>query len=201
MHSGHVTPPTVVSVHAGTARGLMVGGRRVLTAIAKFPQAGPVEVKPLGLVGDEQVDLSYHGGLDQAVYAYPSEHLSFWSAQRAIHQPGLFESAVTAGMVGENLSIRGLLETEVYVGDTLHIGSSLVLRVTRYRERCGTFNAVIGYPQAAKDMIQRALTGFYLRVITPGFVQAGDTITLTHGAKSLCIADMARGKWAKHAND
>ena len=179
----------------------MVGGRRVLTAIAKFPQAGPVEVKPLGLVGDEQVDLSYHGGLEQAVYAYPSEHLSFWSAQRAIHQPGLFESAVTAGMVGENLSIRGLLETEVYVGDTLHIGSSLVLRVTRYREPCGTFNAVMGYPQAAKDMIQRALTGFYLRVITPGFVQAGDTITLTHGAKSLCIADMARGKWAKHAND
>jgi MOSC domain-containing protein YiiM len=201
MHSGHATPPTVVSVHAGTARGLMVGGRRVLTAIAKFPQAGPVEVKPLGLVGDEQVDLSYHGGLDQAVYAYPSEHLAFWSAQRAIHQPGLFESAVTAGMVGENLSIRGLLETEVYVGDTLHIGTSVALRVTRYREPCGTFNAVMGYPQAAKDMIQRAFTGFYLRVITPGFIQAGDTITLTHGAKGLCIADMARGKWAKHSND
>ena len=150
MHSGHATPPTVVSVHAGTARGLMVGGRRVLTAIAKFPQSGPVEVKPLGLVGDEQVDLSYHGGLDQAVYAYPSEHLSFWSAQRAIHQPGLFESAVTAGMVGENLSIRGLLETEVYVGDTLHVGHSLALRVTRYREPCGTFNAVMGYPQASE---------------------------------------------------
>ncbi|MGA0927579.1 MAG: MOSC domain-containing protein, partial [Burkholderiaceae bacterium] len=101
----------------------------------------------------------------------------------------------------ENLSIRGLLETDVYVGDTLHIGSSLSLRVTRYREPCSKFNAVIGYPQAAKDMIQRAFTGFYLRVITPGFVQAGDAITLTHGAKNLCIADMARGKWAKHAND
>ncbi len=201
MHSGNATPPTVVSVHAGTARGLIVGGRRVLTAIAKFPQTGPVEVTPLGLAGDEQVDLSYHGGLDQAVYAYPTEHLAFWSAQRAIHQSGLFESAVTAGMVGENLSIRGLLETEVYVGDTLHIGSSLALRVTRYREPCSKLNAVIGYPQAAKDMIQRAFTGFYLRVITPGFVQAGDAITLTHGAKSLCIADMARGKWAKHAKD
>jgi MOSC domain-containing protein YiiM len=201
MHSRSATPPIVVSVHAGTARGLMVGGRRVLTAIAKSPQAGPVEVRPLGLVGDEQVDLSYHGGLDQAVYAYPSEHLSFWSAQRATHQPGLFESPVTAGMVGENLSIRGLLETEVYVGDVLNIGQSLALRVTRYREPCGTFNAVMGYPQAAKDMIQCAFTGFYLRVITPGFVQAGDAITLTHGAKSLCIADMAQGKWAKHAND
>jgi MOSC domain-containing protein YiiM len=201
MHSGNAAPPTVVSVHAGTARGLIVGGRRVLTAIAKFPQTGPVEVTPLGLAGDEQVDLSYHGGLDQAVYAYPSEHLAFWSAQRAIHQSGLFESAVTAGLVGENLSIRGLLETDVYVGDTLHIGSSLALRVTRYREPCSKFNAVIGYPQAAKDMIQRAFTGFYLRVITPGFVQAGDAITLTHGAKNLCIADMARGKWAKHAND
>ena len=201
MHPGDAASPTVLSVHAGTARGLTVGGRRVLTAIAKRAQAGPVEVKPLGLVGDEQVDLSYHGGLDQAIYAYPSEHLTFWSAQRATHQPGLFESPVMAGMVGENLSIRGLVETEVYVGDTLLIGSSLALRVTRYREPCSKFNAVMGYPQAARDMVQRAFTGFYLRVITPGFVQAGDAITLTHGPKSLCIADMARGTWAKPAND
>lgn len=198
---GNTTSPAVVSVHTGNARGLMVGGRRVLSAIAKSRQHGPIEVKSLGLVGDEQVDLSYHGGLDQAVYAYPIEHLAFWSAQRVAHQPGLFESPVTPGMVGENLSIRGLMETDVFVGDTLAIGQTLILRVTRYREPCSKFNAVMGYPQAAKEMIQRAYTGFYLRVITPGVVQAGDPIRLTHGSRGLCIADMAQGKWAKHAQD
>ena len=191
----------MVSVHVGQARGLMVGGRRVLTAIRKTMHHGPTEVRPLGLVGDEQVDLSYHGGLDQAIYAYPVEHLAFWTAQRAQHAPSLFEAAVEPGMVGENLAISGLLETEVYVGDTLQVGADVVLRVTRYREPCGKFNAVMGYPQAAKTMIQNAFTGFYLRVITPGYVCAGDVITLNPGPRSLCIADMARGKWAKHAND
>jgi MOSC domain-containing protein YiiM len=73
----------LISVNLGIARPLLASGRRVLSAIGKQPVAGPVAVARLGLAGDEQADLSVHGGLDKAVYAYPAEHLAFWQAQAA----------------------------------------------------------------------------------------------------------------------
>ena len=73
----------LLHINLGTVRPLRVGERKIMSAIGKKSVAGPVQVGPLGLAGDEQADLSVHGGLDKAVYAFPSEHWAYWQAQRA----------------------------------------------------------------------------------------------------------------------
>ena len=133
----------VRSVNVGVARPLMAGGRRVLSGIGKQAVVGPVAVGRLGLAGDEQADLSVHGGLDKAVYAYPAEHAAFWQARRQEHGVSLFHEVLPPGFWGENLSLEGLVESQVWVGDELHF-PDCVLRVTAPREPCYKFNAVMG---------------------------------------------------------
>ncbi len=191
---------TIRSVNVGIARPLMVGGRPVMSAMDKRGQTGEVHVGALGLAGDEQVELAYHGGISQAVYAYPIEHLPFWQARRAAQAPGLFETPLEMGGLGENLSIEGLLEHEVFVGDQL-VGANVVFRVTQHREPCAKLNAVLGYATAAKEMVAEARTGFYLRVEQTGTLQAGDCLALHPGRQEISVADMARSKWARHARD
>ena len=85
----------VVHVCTGAVRQVRINGRSVASAIAKQPVAGPVAVKPLGLEGDEQADLTVHGGLAKAVYAYPAEHLPFWRTVRAQARVGCLQSSST----------------------------------------------------------------------------------------------------------
>ena len=185
------------SVNLGAATALQIGARRVLSAIGKRAVAGPVRVNPLGLAGDEQADLSVHGGLDKAVYAYPLEHYDFWRAQRLAHGVSLFDEELPPGFAGENLSITGLLEQDVFVGDELHF-AHCVLRVTAPREPCFKFNAVMGFSQAARLMAVHARCGFYLSVAQPGTLEAGETFRLVSGQRALSIAQAIRGKLARH---
>ena len=186
------------SVNLGQARPLLTGGRKILTAIGKRVVAGPVAVNRLGLQGDEQADLSVHGGLDKAVYAYPLEHYDLWRQQRKVHGVSLFDEVLPPGFVGENLSISGLLEQEVWIGDELHF-SDCVLRVTAPREPCFKFNAVMGYKQAAKDMAVAGCCGFYLAVDKVGTIQSGQSFELVPGRRGLSITQSFASKWAKHA--
>ncbi len=188
----------VLSVNTGVARPLRVaGGRKVLSAIGKSPVDGPVPVLALGLLGDEQADLSVHGGLDKAVYAYPAEHLAFWQKERRERGVSLFDEALPPGFLGENLTIEGLLETEVWVGDTLHF-PACSLRVTAPREPCFKLTEVMGFPQAGKRMLQQACPGFYLSVVAPGTIQAGQSFTLEAGQRGLSIIDAFHAKRLKH---
>jgi MOSC domain-containing protein YiiM len=149
------------------------------------------------LAGDEQADLSVHGGLDKAVYAYPQEHYAFWQAQRREQGVSLFDEGLPPGFVGENLSISGLLEADVFVGDELHF-AHCVLRVTAPREPCFKFNAVMGFNTASKLMAVQARCGFYLSVAQPGTVTAGEAFTLVPGRRALSIQQAISGKLAKH---
>ena len=97
-----------------------------------------------GLQGDEQADLTVHGGLSKAIYALPSEHLPWWQEQRQQRGASLFDDALTPGWLGENLSLQGVNEATLFIGDCLKF-ESVVLRVTQPREPCGKFNAVLGY--------------------------------------------------------
>ena len=191
----------LLSVNTGQARPLAIDGRRILSAIGKQPVAGPVVVHSLGLDGDEQADPSVHGGLSKAVYAYPSEHMAFWLAQRREHGASLFagtpDDALPPGFMGENLSLQGLLETDVWVGDTLHF-PDCVLRVTEPRQPCFKFNAIMGFNQAGKVMAQSGFCGFYLAVQVPGSLQAGQTFELRPGQRGLGIAQAFAGKRWKH---
>lgn len=188
---------TLLAIQTGRVRPLMVGGRKLVSAIGKTTVSGPIEVGVLGLAGDEQADLSVHGGLSKAVYALPSEHLAWWQAQRQKQGATMFEETLAPGYLGENLSLQGLLEHELFIGDRLDFGD-LVLRVTQPREPCGKFNAVMGYAQAAKDMVQSGRCGFYLAVEKPGFFQAGATCQVLTGSRSTRVTEALQHKAWKH---
>ena len=191
---------SIVSVNTAVAHNLHVGKRRMRSAIGKRARAGAVEVGALGLEGDEQVELSIHGGISQAVYAYSVEHYAYWQQRRQALGLDLFEQVLPPGTMGENLTITGLLEQHVFVGDKL-VGPNVLLRVTRARQPCSKFNAVMGYATAAKDMVTQANCGFYLAVERMGSVEAGQTLELQPGARQVSIASQAQAMWARYAND
>ena len=189
----------VLHVCTGRARPTLMNGRRVLTAIAKTAVEGPVDVGPLGLAGDEQADLSVHGGLSKAVYAYPSEHLPFWHTVRAQARVALWEDSLAPGALGENLLIQGVLEADLWVGDRLvleggprHAGCVLV--VSEPRLPCHKFAAAMGFAQAAKLMTQSGFCGSYLAVLQPGQVAAGDSFTLEPGPREVNLRELFRAR-------
>jgi MOSC domain-containing protein YiiM len=183
----------VLRVCTGRARPWSIQGRDVLTAIAKTPVDGPVTVAPLGLQGDEQADLTVHGGLSKAVYAYPSEHLPFWQTVRAQARVAAWDAPLPPGLLGENLLLEGLLETDLYVGDRLVL-PHCVLVVSEPRFPCFKFGAAMGFVQAVKLMVQSGYCGSYLAVLEPGSVQAGDAIELQPGPREVSIAELFRAK-------
>ncbi|WP_237219147.1 MOSC domain-containing protein [Rhodoferax aquaticus] len=187
----------VLGVQRAIARKVQIAGRSILTAIHKTAVHEAVELRPLGLVGDEQADLSVHGGLDKAVYAYPSEHYSYWQQER--HQAGLdgIDNDLPFGAMGENLTLQGLLETDVWVGDVLHF-SACSLRVTAPREPCYKFNAAMGFSHAVKRMAQTGFCGFYLAVDRPGAIASGETFVLEPGPRRLSIPQRFEAKMFKH---
>ena len=190
----------LVSVNIASAKPLLASGRKVLSAIGKRAVSGSAPVIPMGLLGDEQADLSVHGGLDKAVYAYPVEHYAFWRAARREHGASMFDEDLPHGFMGENLTISGLLELDVFMGDEL-IFPHCRLRVEAPREPCFKFAAVMGFAQSGKLMVQEARCGWYLSVVHAGSLQAGESFTLISGARRLSIADAIRGKMAKHRRD
>ncbi len=201
-------PAHIISIQVAQAQPLLAGGRKVLSAIGKRSVAASAQVGRLGLSGDEQADLSVHGGLEKAVYAYPQEHYAFWQDARREHGVSLFDEQLPHGFMGENLTLAGLLETEVFVGDEL-VFAQCRLRVEAPREPCFKFAAVMGFDHltrhtgvsAGKLMVQQARCGFYLSVVQLGSLHAGESFELLPGSRSLSIADAIRGKWAKHRRD
>jgi MOSC domain-containing protein YiiM len=187
----------LLSLQTGPARRVRLAGRSLLTAMVKRPVLGPVAVGPLGLMGDEQADLSVHGGLEKAVYAYPAEHYGFW--QQARREAGVAEidDSLPHGSLAENLTLCGLLESQVWVGDLLQF-PDCVLEVASPREPCHKFNASMGFPRAARRMAETGFCGFYLRVRTPGSLSAGQSFELLPGPRSVSIAELFRAKRAKH---
>src|SRR3990172_7071594 len=108
----------LISVNVGLPREVVYKGKTVKTGILKEPVAGRIQVRTPNLDGDRQADLSVHGGPSKAVYAYPSEHYGYWREQLAgVDLPW--------GMFGENLTVEGLREDGLNIGDRLRIGSAL----------------------------------------------------------------------------
>ncbi|WP_295645145.1 MOSC domain-containing protein [uncultured Methylibium sp.] len=187
----------VLSVNLGQSRPLRAGDRTVLSAIGKRGVDGDVAVGPLGLAGDEQADPSVHGGLDKAVYAYPAEHYPFWRTVRAQAKVSLWDEDLPHGHVGENLTLSGVLENQLWVGDLLRF-PRCELAVAGPRQPCYKFNAVMGFNQAAKLMVQSGYCGAYLAVRVPGLIAAGETFELVPGPREVGIPELFRSVMAKH---
>ena len=158
-------------------------------SISNIDQTNPVDINTLGVIGDEQADLTVHGGIEKAIYVYPHEHYPFWNALLSRELKTSFD--LQPGAMGENFTITGLLETDVFVGDTLQIGD-LEFIVTKLREPCFKFNAKMRYKGAAKAMLQSGHCGWYMRVITPGTLHAGSKISHLPGKQETAIADQVR---------
>jgi MOSC domain-containing protein YiiM len=178
----------VLGVQVGRVETLDIGDRQVLSGIRKRPVSGEIAVAVLGLEGDEQADLTVHGGLRKAIYAYPVEHYGFWQEQR--RGLGLSDD-LAYGSLGENLTVEGLLEDSVYVGDTL-LFPNCVLRVTQPRMPCYKFVATMGDRQAARKMMQTGFSGFYLAVDVPGRIAAGQSFELRHGPREMTLRALSR---------
>jgi MOSC domain-containing protein YiiM len=183
----------VTSVNVARAVERQIDGRRVLTAIGKQPVAGPVTVGMLGLEGDEQADLTVHGGLSKAVYAYPAVHYAFWQRVRAQARVSLWDDPLPPGAMGENLTIDGLDETRLWIGDRLVL-PGCTLAVSEPRLPCFKFNAAIGFAQASKLMAQSGYCGSYLGVIEPGRVTAGDEARLEPGPREVNLRELFRAR-------
>jgi MOSC domain-containing protein YiiM len=186
-------PVKIVQVSVAMARPTTIKGRQVMTAIHKQPVQEPVVVGLSGLQGDEQADLSVHGGPSKAVYAYPSEHLASWRTLRAQARVSLWDEPVPPGLMGENLLLEGLLEADMWIGDRLLL-PRCVLAISEPRMPCFKFVAAMGFAQAAKMMVQSGTCGSYLTVIEPGSVQAGDSFTLQPGPREVSIAEIFRSR-------
>ena len=188
-------PHTLLSINVSLAREVEIDGRQVMTGIAKRATPGVVAVKPLGLEGDEQADLSVHGGLTKAVYTYPSEHYPFWQTVRAQAKVSLWDEALPPGAMGENLTITGLLENQAWIGDVLRF-PNCDLAVSEPRFPCFKFNAAMGFNQASKLMVANGWCGFYLAVRMPGTLQAGETFELIPGPREVGIQELFRSRLA-----
>jgi MOSC domain-containing protein YiiM len=152
-----------------------------MSGIHKRPVIGPVAVGALGLAGDEQADLTVHGGLSKAVYAYPIEHYAYWREQR--RTLGLADS-LPYGSLGENLTLQGVIEAGLFVGDVLRF-PDCELRVTQPRKPCYKFAAFFGDPLAPKKMVQTGFCGFYFAVDRPGSIEAGQVFELVAGPRQM----------------
>jgi MOSC domain-containing protein YiiM len=183
----------VTSLNVALARSVEIKGRKVMTAIGKRPVEGPLAVRALGVEGDEQADLSVHGGLSKAVYAYPSEHYPFWQTVRAQARAALWNEALPPGALGENLTLSGLLEKDAWIGDVLRF-ADCELAISEPRFPCFKFNAAMGFAHAAKLMVQSGYCGSYLAVLAPGTMQAGDAIELVPGPREVSVRELFKSR-------
>ncbi|WP_030022427.1 MOSC domain-containing protein [Streptomyces monomycini] len=170
----------LLSVNVGRPGPMEYPGATGSTGIGKQPVDGPVAVSApgpkgvagSGLAGDAVVNLRHHGGDDQAVYAYAREDLDAWEKELGRTLP--------AGMFGENFTTSGLDVTHALIGERWRVGPRLLLEVTSARIPCMTFQGRLGEPGWIKRFTRAGAPGAYLRVLEPGQVRAGDTITVEH---------------------
>jgi MOSC domain-containing protein YiiM len=175
----------LVSLNVGLPREILWHGRLVTTGIFKEPIAGPTMVRTLNADGDRQADLTVHGGIDKAIYAYPVEHYEYWRGE-------LPSVDLPYGAFGENFTIEGLFEDSAYIGDRYRIGEAELV-ITQPRLPC--YKLGIRFDRA--DMVKRFLasrrTGFYFAVTKEGVVTAGDPIEwIGREQQDVSVADITR---------
>ena len=161
---------SLLSVHTGKVAPL--GPEGVPSGFVKLARPNAVAVRPEGLEGDAQADLSVHGGPDKAVYGYAADHYPRWAAEHPPHA-----ARFAPGAMGENLAIAGLDESALCVGDIHRIGTAL-LQVCQPRQPCFKLGLRFEDPMMVRAMVQNRRSGWYYRVLEHGRLQAGDTVML-----------------------
>ena len=175
-----------MSVNVGSVELLgRIRGKPVRSGFVKKPILGIVKVGRLNLEGDRQADLTVHGGINKAVYAYPSEHYPYWAEKYP-------KMEMPWGPFGENFTTAGLLEDEVHIGDRFEVGSA-EFAVTQPRFPCYKLGLRFGTQAILKTFLDSERSGYYLKVLREGKVRAGDAIrTVEVNETSPTITSMVR---------
>lgn len=155
----------LISLNVGKTTSLLYNRKTVESGILKFPAEKSVFLSKTGFTGDEQADLVHHGGEDKAVCVYASEHFPYW--EEKLGQPMVF------GAFGENMTVKGLLETDIHIGDIFHIGEAIV-QISQPRQPCFKLAARYKKPKLPLLVQETGFTGFYFRVLKEGTVHPGD---------------------------
>lgn len=176
-------PGAVIAVRVGPVRRQDWNGRDLSTAAVKDVVHGPVPASTTGLAGDEQGDTRNHGGPEKAILAYARENYAAWRADGiSIPEGGFFE----------NLTVTGWPESAVHAGDVFRIGEALV-QVSQPRRPCTTLSARWSMRELPRLVQQTGRSGYYLRVLAPGSIRAGDAMTLLRRPDgSVSVAEINR---------
>ena len=165
----------IISVNTGPIRDFP-GGPPAQSAIDKRSVSGRVFAGKLGLAGDQQADTDHHGGFEQAIYSYAREDLDWWTEQLG--------RELRDGIFGENVTTAGIDISDAPIGQTWRMGS-VVVQVTAPRVPCVTFKSWLDEPHWVKRFAAAGRPGAYLRVLTPGVVEAGDDLTVLSSPKQV----------------
>lgn len=158
----------LLSVNVSLPKEVPYMGKTTTTGIFKEPVNGRVMLRTLSLDGDGQADLKAHGGIYKAAYAYSIENYDYWKRK-------LDRTDFTFGQFGENLTVEGMLDDTIYIGDQFRVGSALI-EVTQPRVPCFKLGIRMGMPQFPRMFLASGRPGFYLRVLEEGEVGAGDVL-------------------------
>ena len=166
----------------GELRSVMSGIKKSVISTLTNPSA--IEITASGIARDEQADHLAHGGIEKALYAYPIEHYPHWTNYLSQAKKTVMD--LPHGYFGENLTISGLTEDSVFVGDRWQVGG-IECVVVKLRTPCYKFTARTGVSTVGKEMIRTARSGWYLSIISPGSICAGDAITVIPGPREISI--------------
>jgi MOSC domain-containing protein YiiM len=157
----------ILSLNVGKPIQVQYQNKEISTGIFKTPTSEALFLSRLNFAGDGQADLVHHGGKEKAVCVYPYEHYPFWERE--------LQRKLEYGAFGENLTIKGLLETDVCIGDTFQLGDAIV-QVSQPRQPCYKLSVRYGMPEMLLKVQETGFTGFYFRVLKEGLVSDLDVL-------------------------
>ena len=180
----------IISTNIAKPVTIQLNGKQVTTGIYKKPVTQPIYLEKEQVKGDEISNRRVHGGEFKACYLFSADYYPYWE--------NLYPHIEWHwGMLGENLTVKGLNESKIFIGDIYKIGTSII-QVSQPREPCSTFGVKMGSQNILKQFITHGHPGTYVKILEEGFVSINDTFKLVEQAKdSLTVAQLFKLYYAK----
>ena len=173
----------ITSINIGTPREITYAeGRKIKTSLKRTPVKEKVFLDLMGFEGDQVADPVNHGGRDKAICGYPANHYSFWEEELSRDMP--------SPSFGENLTIEGLTEDQIHIGDIFRIGDAEI-QCTQPRQPCHKLTKIFEYPKLASRIQALGYCGYYFRVLKQGWLKAGMTLERIHSDKEKISVEAA----------
>lgn len=169
----------IISTNIGEAKTVLWHGKELTTGIFKFPVEKPIHLGNEDVDNDHVIDRKYHGGIDKACYLYSADHYKFWQNL----YPNL---EMPWGMFGENLTVDGLNEAEINIGDVFKIGEAVV-QATQPRQPCFKLEFRFNDKEIIRKFVNSGFAGVYVRVLEKGYIKATDTMKIVERKNSISI--------------